>query len=300
MLDDKGRSLKHITILGGTGTLGQAIIKHLVKNSRGLQKITVASRSEHKHAEMRKRWPEIKYVLCDIRDYESILRVTKKQDVVFHVAALKHVDILEDNPLESIKTNVLGTENVARACIENGIKYCLFSSTDKAVDPINTYGYSKAISEKLLLHYNDTQLETKFQVFRWGNVLGSQGSVIPQFIESIKLGRDITVTDESMTRFWIRIEDAVSFMFDNLNNKSNSVLIHPDMRAASLMDVINAIAYCLDRKPVIKIIGLRKGEKLHEALSSQHSRFPSCSKTARQYKKDELIALLRPLCEAHG
>ena len=299
MLDDSGRTLKHITILGGTGTLGQAIIKHLMKTTKGLQKITVASRNEHKHYEMRRRWPEIKYVLTDIRDYESVSRVLHKQDLVFHVAALKHIDLLEDNPLESIKTNVLGTENVAKACVASNVRYCLFSSTDKAVDPINTYGYCKALSEKLLLNYNDTQMTTKFQIFRWGNVLGSQGSVIPNFIESIALGKDINVTNEEMTRFWIRIEDAVAFMFDNIKNQSNSVLIHPDMRAARLIDVINALAVILNRKPVIKIIGLRKGEKLHEALNSQHTRFPSCSKTARQYKQDELIALLRPLCGDH-
>ena len=286
--------LKHVLILGGSGTLGVAIIEHLKINFPHV-KVTVGSRSEHKHADLKKKYPHVKFILCDIRDADATYKICHRQDLVFHVAALKHVDILEDNPVESIKTNVVGTLNVANACSMNGVRWCMFSSTDKAVEAENVYGHCKALSESVLLDFNNKQLVTRFQVFRWGNVIGSQGSAIPYFIKCIHNETELNLTDTRMTRFWIRIEEAVEFMIGNHKNISNSVLIPPFMKGASVSRIINTLEFLLEKKAKINIVGLRRGEKIDESLISQHSRFPLNSRKCQQYTDDELKGLLFPL-----
>jgi FlaA1/EpsC-like NDP-sugar epimerase len=200
-----------ITILGGTGTLGQALVAQLLDTSPNCD-ITIVSRDEHKQAAMKKRYPQCRFVVGDIRDAGSVRQTFTGRDVVFHVAALKHVDILEACPMESIKTNVLATEQMARLAISQKVPRFVFSSTDKAVDPINTYGYSKALSEKLLWNFNREQSGTQFSVYRWGNVLGSQGSAIPFFIDTLIKESKVYLTDLEMTRYWIPIEWAVRYM----------------------------------------------------------------------------------------
>ena len=288
----------NVLILGGTGTLGRELIRQL---DGKCMSITVLSRDEHKQQLMKRQYPNVRFVLGDIRDLSSIEDHFREKDVVFHVAALKHIDHLEENPIESMKTNVLGTINVAKAAINAEVRYCVFSSTDKAVDPINTYGYCKALSEKILLQMNYDQSITRFSIFRWGNVLNSQGSVIPYFIDLLRKGDPIPITSKEMTRFWIRIEDAVEFMINTFRSgeTKTKVMVHPEMRASKLTDVISVLGEMTDNHSQnFKMIGLRKGEKLHEALRSQHSESPICSKTCKQYSTNELHALLGPLVNA--
>lgn len=284
---------KHVLILGGTGSLGQALVKNIVARYPHV-KITIASRNEHKHTALMKINPNIKYTLCDIRDKSSLFPVMSGQQVVFHVAALKSVDYLEDNIQECIKTNVIGTTNVAEACVVAGVKYCAFSSTDKAVMPINTYGYCKALSEKILFDFNNRQTTTKFKLFRWANVLASQGSAIPFFIDCLKRGERVPVTDERMTRFWISLDEAAQFMVDNYNNNEQGVLIPPTLKAAPIMMVINALADLLDVEPAHRVVGIRKGEKLHESMGPD-----LVSDTAPWYSFNEMKDLLKPVVEAH-
>jgi UDP-N-acetylglucosamine 4,6-dehydratase len=284
---------KHVTILGGTGTLGTALYENLLIKYPYV-KITIASRNEHKHQELKKKHPSFKFALCDIRDKQSLIPILRNQDVVFHVAALKHIDYLEDNPLECLKTNTLATVSVAEACIESKVKYCAFSSTDKAVLPINTYGYCKAVSEKLLHDYNTKQTDTKFSVFRWGNILNSQGSAIPFFIQCLKKGERVPLTDVSMTRFFINITEASRFMIDHYSSHSEACMIPPTMKSAYMTTVIDALADLLDVDSKHRVVGLRKGEKLHEHLTPELS-----SLNADHYTYDELKALLKPIVELY-
>lgn len=284
--------IKNALIIGGTGTLGTALIKALHPTT----KITVLSRDEHKQQVLKKKYPDIKFVLGDIRDLRHHKREFQNKDIVFHVAALKHIDHLEDNPVESVKTNVLGTINVAEACVEANVPFCVFSSTDKAVDPLNSYGYSKALSEKVLLNYNQSQKITQFSIYRWGNVINSNGSVVPFFVNCLKNRSAIPITNEKMSRFWIRIEDAVSFILKtfHLPITNEKVMIHPEMKSSTLLEVVDALADLVGvEKYETKIIGLRKGEKLHEALRSQHDEFPITSDSCEKYSKEELKEILK-------
>lgn len=278
---------KNILILGGTGTLGTALIKKLY----GKNRITVLSRNEHKHQEMKREYPQVKFVLGDIRDYESIESHFQNQEVIFHVAAFKMLDHLELNPLECIKTNIIGSQNVAKAAMYWGVPFVMFSSTDKAVSPINTYGFCKATSEKLFLHYNKSQSKTLFSVYRWGNVCASQGSAIPFFVNCLKNGLEVPITNREMTRFWIRIEDAVDFIVSSFmkDEVRDNVQIPKGMKSAKVLDIVHALSKLLNIKGYkTKIVGLRPGEKIHELLDINYS-----SKTAPKYSEEELFNLLK-------
>ena len=288
-----------VLILGGTGTLGRALTRTLVTEFPSIS-ITILSRDEHKQASMKREFPQCRYVLGDIRDYDQIARHFYNKDVVFHVAALKHVDILENNVNECIKTNVLGTQNAADAAINANVKYFVFSSTDKAVDPINTYGYCKALSEKILFSHNKSSYNpTRFSVYRWGNVVGSQGSVIPIFAKSIKETKTANITDFEMTRFWLPIDWAVRFMLRTFYEaKLDQAMICPNMKSASVLNVIMAIGKILGVDQVhVATVGLRPGEKIHEVMTSQHSPEFMSSDTADVYTESELIELLQPIVQ---
>jgi UDP-N-acetylglucosamine 4,6-dehydratase len=278
-------------ILGGTGTLGTCLIEKL---SVGANEVVCFSRDELKQQEMRKRFPNVRYVIGDIRDKNSLRPVLADAYAVFHVAALKHVDVLEANPTEAIKTNVLGTINVAEAAVEAGVKYVVFSSTDKAVLPINTYGMTKATSERYLLNLNVHQDKTQFSVFRWGNVMGSRGSVVHLFAKSIQDEKMVSVTDPRMTRFWIHIKDAVDFMLENFKSASPSDVMIPRMKAAGVLDLAASTAKAIgaSSKYRINLVGMRPGEKVHEVLFSSHE-YCIRSDTAEKYTEAELTDLVK-------
>lgn len=279
---------KNILIVGGTGTLGNELIKHLVS----LNNITVFSRDELKQQELKKKHGDVRFILGDIREFESIHDAMFEQDVVFHVAALKHIDVIERNPEEAIKTNVLGSINVAKAALANDVGYMVFSSTDKAVLPINVYGHTKAIVERYYLDLNTKQCDTKFRVFRWGNVLGSRGSVIHSFVEDLKKEGVVYLTHPEMTRFWIHISEAVTFMLHNYESVKNRVF-YPQMKAARVKRVAEAIAEIIGVKDYkIEITGIRPGEKIHECLESNHNECVR-SDTSLQLTDGELIEMLR-------
>lgn len=285
--------IKKALVIGGTGSLGTELLRQLSDHE-----VTSLSRDEQKQQAMKKIFPSVKFVLGDVRDKDSLSRHFIGKDVVFHVAALKHVDHIEENPIESVKTNILGSINVAEMAINHQVPNCIFSSTDKAVDAINVYGNCKAIAEKIFFDYNSTQDTTKFAVYRWGNVAASNGSAIPYFIDCLRSGRPVPVTDTKMTRFWITIQEAVKFMLGSYTDKltQSMVMIPPLMKSAKVTDVIHCLADllnvdCYDIKP----IGIRRGEKMHECLSSMHSEMHISSDNWVEYSKDELRQFLRPL-----
>lgn len=261
-------------VLGATGTLGNELCTQLLKR-QSTQSILCFSRDELKQKEMAARFknPKLRFRIGDIRDPDALSRALRTPGIqtVFHVAAMKHIEICEANPEESIKTNLISTLNVAEAAISHRIPQVVFSSTDKAVDPVNVYGMCKGLSERVLLHKNSEQSGTKFSVFRWGNVLGSRGSILKLFKSSLENGRDIEITDMEMTRFWILIKDAVSFMLDNYECAlANSVMI-PTIKAASVYRLADSLSRVLGYPSCPKkVIGLRPGEKIHEVLMSQH------------------------------
>lgn len=280
-----------ILILGGTGTLGSELIKQLYKSND----ITVLSRDEQKQVAMSKIYPDIRYRLGDITDYDSIQREIGQAELVFHVAALKHVDFLEANVNQCMKVNVLGTKNVVDAC-RDASATLIFSSTDKAVDPINAYGYSKALAERIV-----SSQHFYSKIFRWGNVLGSRGSVIPHFIKSIQETGTANITHPAMTRFWITIENAVGYMIENSLDSRNysEEFIHPDMRAASVVRICESIGFILNKKVDFRVIGIRPGEKLHESLVSVHREGHINSRDCDQYTDHELATLLEPIVKEH-
>ncbi len=280
---------KHL-IIGGTGTLGTALVEKLVAAGTD---VAVFSRDELKQSEMRKRFPEVRFILGDIRDPRSINGSMRGVDTVFHVAALKHVEFGEENPVEFIRTNLIGTINVAEAALAAGVGHVVFSSTDKGVLPINVYGMTKGISEKYLLSLNSHQTKTKFSVFKWSNVLGSRGSVVHTFVKSLKDERGVRVTDPRMTRFFVHIDDVVNFMMDNYVDASTTEAMIPPMKAARVMDLAETIAKIHKiKKYDVSFIGIRPGEKIHEVMISTHD-YCMRSDTYDQYTADELETLLR-------
>jgi len=283
-------------LIGGSGTLGHAVLKRLLSDGIPEENITIFSRDEQKHQTMRAVMPNLNYMLGDVRDAARVREATYKQDIVFHMAALKHVDLIERNVDEAIKTNILGTMNVAEACKENLVEHCIFSSTDKGVLAINAYGGTKFVAEKYLLDLNNKRSFTHFSVFRWGNVCGSRGSVIPLWIRQIKAGQPVTLTDERMTRFWINIDTAAKFMTDCYPNRPDKVLV-PKMGAAKLTKVIAVLEGMLSTKADIKIVGVRPGEKIDECVESEHEGCINSNDPEIQLSAEELMTLLEPVVD---
>lgn len=277
-------------IVGGTGTLGTCLTEKLLAEKH---EVICFSRDEAKQQLMKAQFPDVRYVIGDIRDKQSLRPVMAGVDVVFHVAALKHVDVLEDNPTESIKTNIIGTSNVAEAALENGVRHVVFSSTDKAVLPVNVYGMSKAISERYLLGMNKNQDKTRFAVYRWGNVLGSRGSVVHAFVKCLREKGGVQITDGRMSRFLIHIEDAVDFMLKTYADAPSDRVLIPPMKAATVVALAEAVADILNMKDFgVSFIGIRPGEKIHECLESNHD-YCVRSDTCEQFTHEELKTMLR-------
>lgn len=279
-------------IIGGTGTLGKTLTKKLSVDPHN--EIVCYSRDELKQQEMKKLFPNVRYIIGDIRDKPALVAAMFGVDTVFHVAALKHVDVVEHNPTEAVKTNVFGTVNVAEAAMECMVSHVVFSSTDKAVLPINIYGMTKAISERYLLGLNEGQQNTKFSVYRWGNVVGSRGSVVHSFADCIKENKVVPITHQEMTRFWINIEDATDFMLKTYVHASCNDVMIPEMKASSVLELAKAVHSVIDAKNGFETaeIGIRPGEKIHECLYSSHDHCLR-SDTADRYSMDELISLVK-------
>lgn len=265
MLNDKV-----VLITGGTGSFGKAFIASALKNQKP-RKLIVYSRDELKQFEMRrlfneKAYPMIRYFIGDVRDRERLYRAFDGVDVVIHAAALKQVPAAEYNPLEAIKTNVLGASNVIDAAIDRNVKTVVALSTDKAVNPVNLYGATKLCSDKLFVAANNYAGPhgTKFSVVRYGNVVGSRGSVIPFFLNARKTGV-LPVTDKRMTRFWITLEQAVAFVMRSLEMMEGGEIFVPKIPSMNIMDLAKAVA------PECKtpVVGIRPGEKLHEVMVTE-------------------------------
>ena len=263
---------KTILITGGTGSLGQALTKRLL--GYNVKAVRIFSRNESKQIEMENNIKDdrIRFFLGDVRDLQRLTRATEDVDLVFHAAALKHVPKIEYNPFEAIKTNVVGSQNVIDACLANDVEKVICVGTDKAVSPLNTYGATKLLMEKLFVaannYLNPEKHRTIFLAVRYGNVLGSSGSVIPKFIEQIKTNKPVTITDPKMTRFSITMDEALDFIFNATKIGKGSEVFVPKLRAYNIVDVKNALTELLSDTGE-KIIGIRTGEKLHETLINE-------------------------------
>jgi len=258
---------KVILVTGGTGSFGKKFTKIMLAEYQP-KKIIIFSRDELKQHEMRVAGydhPSLRYFIGDVRDRERLLRAMHGVDIVVHAAALKQVPACEYNPMEAIKTNIMGTSNVIEAALDAGVKKVLALSTDKAVSPANLYGGTKLVAEKLVIQSNAyaAGTATRYSCVRYGNVFGSRGSVVPLFLKQRASGK-ITITDERMTRFWLSLEQGVHFVITCIEQMEGGEVFVPKIPSTKVVDLARAIAP--DAK--IETIGIRQGEKLHEDLLS--------------------------------
>lgn len=265
-------SLRHAVLLitGGTGSFGTAVLRRLLDSE--IREIRILSRDEKKQDDLRKMYndPKIKFYIGDVRDYQSVMNAVRGVDFIYHAAALKQVPSCEFHPLEAVKTNVLGTENVLEAAINCGVKRVVVLSTDKAVYPINAMGISKAMMEKVAVAKSRSSNGTVINVTRYGNVMCSRGSVIPLFVNQIRAGLPITVTDPSMTRFMMTLDDAVDLVLYAFQRGQPGEIFVQKAPAATIETLAHALSDLLG-KPAheVRVIGTRHGEKLYEALLSR-------------------------------
>ena len=256
----------NILITGGTGSFGKKYTEILLKKYKP-NKIVIYSRDELKQYEMAQVYSDkcMRYFIGDVRDKDRLKKAFYGIDFVIHAAALKHVPVAEYNPMECIKTNINGAGNVIDVALEEGIKKVIALSTDKAANPINLYGATKLASDKLFVAANNIKgnRRTEFSVVRYGNVIGSRGSVVPFFKKLIKDGaKEIPITDENMTRFWITLQDGVEFVLKNFHRMQGGEIFIPKIPSMKMVDLAKALAPNLP----YKVIGIRPGEKLHEVM----------------------------------
>lgn len=275
---------KKLLISGGTGSFGNAVLKRFLDTD--IAEIRIFSRDEKKQDDMRKRYAnsKLKFYIGDVRDYQSILNATRGVDYIFHAAALKQVPSCEFHPMEAVKTNVIGTDNVLEAAIQNGVRRVVCLSTDKAVYPINAMGISKAMMEKVMVAKSRNVDETKTVICgtRYGNVMASRGSVIPLFIEQIRAGLALSITDPNMTRFMMTLADAVDLVLYAFENGNNGDLFVQKAPAATVETLARALTSMLGQpEHPIQIIGTRHGEKLYEALLSREEM--ACAEDMGEY-----------------
>lgn len=257
-----------VLITGGTGSLGKSLVEYLLSETK-VRRVAVLSRDELKQQHLRNQFlddPRLRWFLGDVRDIDRLKRAFHGVDYVIHAAALKQVDTGEYNPMEFIKTNVLGSQNVIDASIEAGVKQVVALSTDKASSPINLYGATKLTADKLFVAANNYSFTygTTFSVVRYGNVMGSRGSVIPFFRDIAAQSKPLPITDLRMTRFWISIESAVKFVIDSLEMMTGGELYVPKIPSMKIIDLAHAVAPGAE----LVEIGMRPGEKLHEEMIS--------------------------------
>jgi UDP-N-acetylglucosamine 4,6-dehydratase len=262
---------KVLMITGGTGSFGQTVLKRFLATD--VKEIRIFSRDEKKQEEMRIALnnTKLKFYIGDVREYDSLSQAMKGVDFVFHAAALKQVPSCEFYPMEAVRTNVLGTENVMNAATANGVKRVVVLSTDKAVYPINAMGISKAMAEKLMVAKARTQQEdeTVLCATRYGNVMASRGSVIPLFVSQLKGGQPLTVTDPNMTRFLMSLEDSVDLVLYAFEHGKQGDLFVQKSPASTVADLAQALKELFNKPNPVRIIGTRHGEKLYESLISR-------------------------------
>lgn len=260
-----------LMITGGTGSFGNTVLSRFLNT--GVREIRVFSRDEKKQEDMRIALnnTKLRFYIGDVRDYDSVSQAMRGVDFVFHAAALKQVPSCEFHPMEAVRTNVLGTENVLNAATANGVKRVVVLSTDKAVYPINAMGMSKALAEKLMVAKARMQQPGRavFCATRYGNVMGSRGSVIPLFIEQLKAGKPLTVTDPNMTRFLMSLEDSVDLVLYAFTHGEQGDIFVQKAPASTLSDLAAALREIFNPKAQTRIIGTRHGEKLYESLISR-------------------------------
>ncbi len=266
MFDDKT-----LMITGGTGSFGNAVLNRFL--STDVNEIRIFSRDEKKQEEMRLGLnnDKLKFYIGDVRDYNSISQAMKGVDYVFHAAALKQVPSCEFYPMEAVRTNILGAENVMSAATMNNVKRVVVLSTDKAVYPINAMGLSKALMEKLMVSKSRSQVEgeTIFSATRYGNVMASRGSVIPLFISQLKKGEALTVTDPHMTRFLMSLDSSVDLVLHSFEHGQQGDIYVQKAPASTVYDLANALKEIFKKDNPIRVIGTRHGEKLYESLVSR-------------------------------
>lgn len=254
---------KVVLVTGGTGSFGKKFIGKAL--TLGVKKIIVFSRDELKQYEMKQEFQDerIRFFIGDVRDKDRLYRAFDGVDIVIHAAAMKHVDACEYNPFEAVKTNIHGAQNIIEAAIDRGVEKVIALSTDKACSPVNLYGATKLASDKLFVAANAYvgEKKTRFAVVRYGNVVGSRGSVVP-FFKKIKDTGKLPITDERMTRFWITLDQGVQFVLDNLGRMYGGEIFVPKIPSMKVTDLAKAIAPECE----IEVIGIRPGEKLHEAM----------------------------------
>lgn len=263
---------KKLLISGGTGSFGNAVLKRFLNTD--IAEIRIFSRDEKKQDDMRKRYAnsKLKFYIGDVRDYQSVLNATRGVDYIFHAAALKQVPSCEFHPMEAVKTNVIGTDNVLEAAIQNGVKRVVCLSTDKAVYPINAMGISKAMMEKVMVAKSRNVDESRTVICgtRYGNVMASRGSVIPLFIDQIRAGIPLSITDPNMTRFMMTLADAVDLVLYAFKHGNNGDMFVQKAPAATVETLARALTIMVNKpEHPIQVIGTRHGEKLYEALLSR-------------------------------
>ena len=277
-------SSKILLITGGTGSFGNAVLKRFLDTE--ISEIRIFSRDEKKQDDMRKKYanPKLKFYIGDVRDFQSVLNATRGVDYIFHAAALKQVPSCEFYPLEAVKTNVLGTENVLEAAIQNKVKRVVCLSTDKAVYPINAMGISKAMMEKVMVAKSRNLDDTGTVICgtRYGNVMASRGSVIPLFVDQMRAGKPFTITDPDMTRFMMTLADAVDLVLHAFEHGENGDIFVQKAPAATIDVLAKALTGLLGQPDYpVQIIGTRHGEKAYEALLSREEM--ACAEDQGQY-----------------
>lgn len=270
-------SKKSLLITGGTGSFGSAVLKKFLKTD--IEEIRIFSRDEKKQDDMRKKYnsDKLKFIIGDVRSFDSILSASYGVDYIFCAAALKQVPSCEFYPLEAVKTNIFGIENSLKAGIQNAVKKIIVLSTDKAVNPINAMGMSKALAEKVAIATSQSNFNTKTKicVTRYGNVMASRGSVIPLFVNQIKNGKPLTITDPEMTRFMMSLDEAVDLVLFAFEKCSQGDIFVQKSPSATIKTLVIALKEIFNAKNEIKIMGTRHGEKKHEVLLNREELFKS-------------------------